>query len=60
MNRAHALGVSVGEARDRRAFVRVQRDCMCRLHGIATEAEVHMATYSLFAYTDHRRQVAHR
>ena len=28
MNRAHALGVSVGEARDRRAFARVQRDCV--------------------------------
>ena len=54
MNRAHVLGVSVGEAQ--RAFVRVQR----RLHGITTEAEVHMATYSLFACTDHRRQVAHR
>ena len=35
---------------------RVQR----RLHGITTEAEVHMATYSLFACTDHRRQVANR
>ena len=28
MNRARALGVSVGEARDRRAFARVQRDCV--------------------------------
>ena len=28
MNRAHALGVSVGEARDRRAFARVQCDCV--------------------------------
>ena len=28
MNRAHALGVSVGEDRDRRAFARVQRDCV--------------------------------
>ena len=28
MNRAHALGVSVGEAPDRRAFARVQRDCV--------------------------------
>ena len=28
MNRACALGVSVGEARDRRAFARVQRDCV--------------------------------
>ena len=58
MNRAHALGVSVGEAPDRRAFARVQRDC--QLHGIATEAEVHMASYSLFACTDHRWQVGHR
>ena len=54
MNRDHALGVSVGEAR--RALARVQ----CQLHGITTEAEVHMATYSLFACTDHRRQVARR
>ena len=45
MNRAHALGVSVGEAR--RAFARVQR----QLNGITTEAEVHMAGYSLFACT---------
>jgi len=41
MNRAHALGVLVGE-------------------GCSVEAEVHMATYSLFACADHRRQVAHR
>ena len=44
MNRAHALGVSVGEAR--RVFARVQGRF---IHGITTEAEVHMATYSLFA-----------
>ena len=55
MNRAHALRVSVGEAR--RAFARVQRRF---IDGITTEAEVHMATYSLFAWTDHRWQVAHR
>ena len=50
MNRAHALKVSMGEAR--RAFAKVQR----QLHG----AEVHMATYCMFACTDHRWQVAHR
>ena len=50
MNRAHALKVSVGEAQ--KAFARVQH----QLHG----AQVHMATYCLFACTDHRRQVAHR
>ena len=41
MNRALALGVSVGE-------------------GCIVEAEIHMETYSLFACTDHRRQVTHR
>ena len=54
MNRAHALGVLVGEAR--RAFARVQG----RLNEITTEAEVHMSAYSLFACTDYRQQVAHR
>ena len=44
MNRAHALGVSVGEAQ--RPFSRVQHRF---IHGITTEAEVHMANYSLFA-----------
>ena len=43
MNQAQALKVSVGKAR--RAFAKVQR----RLHG----AEVHMATYCMFACTDH-------
>ena len=49
MNQACALGVSVGEGR--RAIVRVQR----WLLGVkTTEAEVHMATYSLFACADRR------
>ena len=50
MNQARALGVSVGEGR--RAIVRAQH----WLLGVkTTEAEVHMATYSLFACADHRR-----